>query len=74
MLSVFWYSTFDPNQPPPELLQWAKGPLLQYEQTHRFSVGVCLVRKPENAEQRYWIEVGSCMSAIKSLLNAPTWD
>jgi hypothetical protein len=74
MLAVFWYSTLDPNQPPPELLQWAKGPAPQYEQPHRFSVGVCLTSEPEDAEQRYWIEVGTYMSAIKSLLNTPTWD
>jgi hypothetical protein len=74
MLSVFWYSTLDPNQPPPELLQWAKGPAPQYEQPHRFSVGVCLMSISGDSEQRYWIEVGTYMSAIKSLLNIPTWD
>jgi hypothetical protein len=74
MLSAFWYSTLDPNQPPPELIQWAKRPPPQYEQPHRFSVGVCLVRRSGDPEQRYWIEVGTYMSAIESLLNIPTWD
>ena len=70
-LSAMWYSTLDPDQPPPELLNWAKGPGQQYEQPHRFAVGVCLVIA---SEQRYWIVVGTYMSAIKSMLNIPTWD
>ena len=74
MLSVFWYSTVDPGQPPPELVQWAKGPAPQYEQPHRFSVGVCLISTPEYPEQRYWIDIGTYMSALRSLLNVPTWD
>jgi len=74
MLSALWYSTLDPNQPPAELLEWAKGPARQYEQPHRFAVGVCLVSAAKDSEQQYWIDVGTYMSAIKSLLNAPTWD
>jgi hypothetical protein len=74
MLSAFWYSTLDPNQPPAELLEWAKGPALQYEQPHRFAVGVCSVSAAKDSEQQYWIDVGTYMSAIKSLLNVPTWD
>ena len=58
----------DPNQPPPELLEWAKGPEQKYEQPHRFAVGVCLVSVSGGAEQRYWIDVGSYMSAIESIL------
>jgi hypothetical protein len=73
-LSAMWYSTLDPAQPPPELLDWAKGPGQQYEQPHRFAVGVCLVIASEHSEQRYWIVVGTYMSAIKSMLNIPTWD
>lgn len=73
-LSALWYSTLDPNQPPPELLEWAKGPEQKYEQPHRFAVGVCLVSVSGGAEQRYWIDVGSYMSAIESILNIPTWD
>ncbi len=73
-LSAIWYSTLDPDQPPPELLDWAKGPGQQYEQPHRFAVGVCLVVASERSEQRYWIVVGTYMGAIKSMLNIPTWD
>ena len=73
-LSAIWYSTLDPDQPPPELLDWAKGPGQQYEQPHRFAVGVCFVVASEHSEQRYWIVVGTYMSAIKSMLNIPTWD
>jgi len=73
-LSALWYSTSDPNQPPPELLEWAKGPEPKYEQPHRFGVGICLVSASGGAEQRYWIDVGTYMSAIKSILNIPTWD
>ncbi|MGA9392684.1 MAG: hypothetical protein WBV69_19805 [Candidatus Sulfotelmatobacter sp.] len=74
MLSVFWYSTPDPNRPPPEFLDWIKGPAPQYEQPHRFSVGVCLFSNPEQPEARYWIEVGTYMSTVKSIINVPTWD
>jgi hypothetical protein len=74
MMSALWYSTLDPSQPPPELLKWAKGPEPQYSQPHRFGVGVCVVSTPEDPEERYWIDVGTYMSAIESLLNAPTWD
>lgn len=74
MLSAIWYSTLDPNQPPAELLEWAKGPARQYEQPYRFAVGVCLVSAAKDSEQQYWIDVGTYMSAIKSLLNVPTWD
>jgi len=73
ILSAMWYSTLDPDQPPPELLDWAKGPGQQHEQPHRFAVGVCLVIASEHSEQRYWIVVGTYMSAIKSMLNIPTW-
>ena len=73
-LSAFWYSTLDPGRPPRELLEWAKGPDQKYEQPHRFAVGVCLVKGQDNAEQRYWIDLGTYMSAIKSILNIPTWD
>ncbi len=74
MMSALWYSTLDPNQPPPELLKWAKGPGPQYSQPHRFAVSVCLVTTAEDSEDRYWIDVGTYMSAIESLLNVPTWD
>jgi hypothetical protein len=74
MLSALWYSTLDPGQLPPELLEWAKGPGLQYEQPHRFAVGVCLVSTADHPDERYWIDVGTYMSAIKSILNLPTWD
>jgi hypothetical protein len=78
MMSALWYSTLDPNQPPAELLKWAKGPEPQYSQPHRFAVSVCLVRAAEHSaerrEDRYWIDVGTYMSAFQSLLNAPTWD
>ena len=73
-LSTFWYSTLDPNQPPPELLEWAKGPDAKYEQPHRFAVAVCLFTTSDGAEQRYWVDVGTYMSAIKSILVAPMWD
>lgn len=73
-LSAFWYSTLDPNQPPQELLEWARGPERKYEQPHRFAVGVCLTNTSDSAEKRYWIDVGTYMSAIKSLLNVPTRD
>lgn len=72
MLSVLWYATLDPNQPSAELLEWAKGPGPQWEQPHRFAVGVCLVS--EHSQERYWIDVGTYMSVIKSILNMPTWD
>jgi hypothetical protein len=74
MLSALWYSTLDPGQLPPELLEWAKGPGPQYEQPHRFAVGVCLVSTAEQSQERYWIDVGTYMSAVKSILNMPTWD
>ena len=74
MMSALWYSTLDPNQPPPELLKWGKGPGPRYSQPHRFAVGVCVVSTPEHPEKRYWIDVGTYMGAIESLLNAPTWD
>jgi hypothetical protein len=74
MLSVFWYSTLDPSRPPPELLEWAKGPGPRYEQPYRFAVGVCFVSAAEHSQERYWIDVGVYMSAIKSILNLPTWD
>jgi|HubBroStandDraft_1064217.scaffolds.fasta_scaffold00242_10 hypothetical protein len=74
MISALWYSTLDPNQPPPELLKWAKSPEPQYSQPHRFAVGVCIVSTPGHPEERYWIDVGTYMSAIESLLNVPTWD
>lgn len=73
-LDTLWYSTLDPNQPPPELLEWARGPDRRYEQPHRFAVGVCLTGMSGSAEQRYWIDVGTYMSAIRSILNMPTWD
>jgi hypothetical protein len=73
-LSVLWYSTLDPSQPPPELLAWAKGPGPQWEQPQRFSVGVCLVTTTVDPSERYWVDVGTYMGAIKSLLNLPTWD
>ena len=73
-LSAFWYSTLDPSQPPQELMAWARGPEQKYEQPHRFAVSVCLGSSPDNVEQRYWIDVGTYMSAIKSILNIPTWD
>jgi hypothetical protein len=72
-LSAFWYSTLDPDQPPQNLLDWARGPERKYEQPHRFAVGVCLVNG-QDAERRYWIDVGTYMSAVKSILNIPTWD
>ena len=74
MISALWYSTLDPNHPPPELLKWAKGPEAKYSQPHRFAVSVCLVRTAADSEERYWIDVGTYMSAIESLLNVPTWD
>ena len=74
MLSALWYSTLDPDRPPAELLEWAKGPARQYEQPHRFAVGVCVVSAAKDSERQYWIDVGTYMSAIKSLLNVPTWD
>ncbi len=74
MMSALWYSTLDPNHPPPELLRWAKDPAPQYSQPHRFAVSVCLVRTAEDSDERYWIDVGTYMSAIESLLNVPTWD
>ncbi|HEV2469567.1 MAG TPA: hypothetical protein VGS78_10255 [Candidatus Sulfotelmatobacter sp.] len=85
-LSAFWYSTLDPTQPPPELAEWAlnptepplpewaKVPDVKYEQPRRFAVGVCLNSRSDSTEQRYWIDVGTYMSAIKSILNIPTWD
>jgi hypothetical protein len=74
MLSAFWYSTPDPNQPPAELLKWAKSPEPQYSQPHRFAVSVCLVNTTPDSKERYWIDIGTYMSAIESLLNVPTWD
>jgi hypothetical protein len=74
MLSVFWYSTLSPTQLPPELGEWAKRPDKKYEQPHRFAVGVCLTSTASGSEERYWIVVGTYMSAIKSILNIPTWD
>jgi hypothetical protein len=73
-LSVSWFSTLDPSRPPLELAGWAKGPDPRYEQPRRFAVGVCLVNTPDHAELRYYIDVGTYMSAIKSILNAPMWD
>ena len=73
MLSVLWYSTSDPNRLTPELEELAKGPAHQYEQPRRFAVAVCL-STTSNHEERYWIEVGTYMSAVKSLLNAATWE
>ncbi len=73
-LSVFWYSTLDPDNPPQELAEWAKGPEKKYEQPHRFAVAVCLIKKPDGSEQRYYIDAGTYMSAVKSILNIPTWD
>jgi len=73
-LSALWYSTLDLDHPPVELLDWAKGPGKQYEQPRRFAVGVCLVSTTQSAEQRYWIDVGTYMSTIKSILNIPMWD
>lgn len=73
-LSALWYSTLDPMQPPSELAEWAKGPDQKYEQPHRFAVGVCLISTSSSAEQQYWIDVGTYMSAIRSILHIPTWD
>ncbi len=73
-LSALWYSTLTPTEFPSQLTDWAKGPDQKYEQPHRFAVGVCLVGAPNGAEQRYYIDVGTYMSAIKSILNIPTWD
>ena len=73
-LSAFWYSSVTPTQPPQELMKWAKGPDKKYEQPHRFAVGVCLIDTQHKQEQRYYIDVGTYMSAIKSILNIPTWD
>jgi len=74
MLAVFWYSTHDYSRLPPELLEWAKGPGPQYETPHRFAVGVCLVSATKQSEQQYWVEIGTYMSAIKSLFYGPLWD
>ena len=74
MLAVFWYSTRDPNERSPDLAEWIKGPGPQYEQPHRFAVGVCVVSATGPSEERYWVEIGTYMSAIKSLFYRPVWD
>jgi hypothetical protein len=71
-ISAFWYSTADPNQPPAELPDWVTKP--QWSEPHRFAVGVCLLGTAGESGERYWIDVGTYMSAIESLLNVPTWD
>jgi hypothetical protein len=73
-LSAMWYSTLSPTELPPQLGEWAKGPDQKYEQPRRFAVGVCLVNEPNSTAQRYYVDVGTYMSAIKSILNIPMWD
>jgi len=71
-ISAFWYSTEDPTQVPPELVEFATTQ--KWSEAHRFAVGICLLSASGEHHLRYWVDVGTYMTAFRSLLNVPTWD
>jgi hypothetical protein len=74
MLSVLWYSTIDPNQPAPELVDWTKRSQSWGGEPHRFAVAACLAAATEHSEERYYLDIGTYMSAIKSFFYRAVWD
>jgi hypothetical protein len=65
------YATTDPSRPVPELLSFAVRK--EHWEAHRFAVGVCFVQNSEYPAGKYWIDVGSYMSAIEAFFQRPFW-
>ncbi|MGA9529479.1 MAG: hypothetical protein WBS24_15295 [Terriglobales bacterium] len=76
-ISYVLYSTSDPNQPPPELLEWASRKSDEEQlgwKAHRLAVGVCFIRDTKHPEGRYWVCASKYLGAIKSFFYMFVWS
>ncbi len=74
-MSVVLYSTSDPSQPAPAMLDWA-GDKARSEQPDwtRFAVGVCFMHTAKYPEGRYWVCASKYLGAVKTFFFRFVWD
>jgi hypothetical protein len=76
-ISYVRYSTSNPQEPSPKLLEWAARKDSEEQagwRAHRFAVGICFIQDARHPEGRYWICVSKYLGAIKSFFYMFVWE